>query len=301
MQIKKATRKKTKIKILISGVSGSGKTYSSLLLAHGLCGDWSKIVVIDTEKESASLYSHLGEYNILPLEPPFSPERYIEAITEAEKFGAEAVIIDSISHEWDGEGGVLDTANKMSGNSFTNWNKLTPRHNRFIEKILQSNCHVIATSRAKSDYILQDNEQGKKVPEKVGMKSITREGIEYEFTLCFEIDIHNRVMSTKDRTSLFKNKDSFVITEQTAKSIIEWCETGLMPEKTVDDLKLSIGFTDDHKNIVKPYIKDKETFVQMVKDLHDKMTINNSKWDSTELTIQVNEWLIKHNFIKQEG
>ena len=106
----------------------------------------------------------------------------------------EVIIIDSISHEWEGKGGILDIHGSMVGNSFTNWAKVTPRHNEFVQKILQSNSHIIATIRSKQDYVLSEK-NGKMVPEKVGLKGVTREGLDYEFTLVFDVDIKHQVNS----------------------------------------------------------------------------------------------------------
>jgi len=135
MELKKATRKQVKLRLGLSAVSGGGKTMSALLLAYGMTQDWSKIAVIDTENGSASLYSHLGEFNTIDLIAPFSPERYIEAITACENAGMEVIILDSITHEWDGKGGVIDISNSMTGNSFTNWAKIKPRHDAFINAL----------------------------------------------------------------------------------------------------------------------------------------------------------------------
>lgn len=183
MQFQTASRKKAKIKLGLSAVSGGGKTYSALLIAFGITGDWSKIGVIDTENKSAELYSHLGNYQTLPLEAPYSPERYIEAIKAGEKAGFEVIIIDSITHEWDGKGGIIDISNSMSGNSFTNWAKLTPRHQAFIDTILQSPCHIITTVRRKQDYEMTKDSSGKLQVQKAGLKEVTREGYEYELTV----------------------------------------------------------------------------------------------------------------------
>lgn len=156
---------------------------------------------------------------------PFSPERYIEALQLCEKEDMEVIIIDSISHEWEGIGGILEQHSAMPGNSYINWNRLTPRHNSFVQHILQSPVHIIGTIRAKQEYVLSEK-NGKQVPEKVGMKGVTREGMDYEFTLVFEIDITNNAVATKDRTSLFKGKPSFIITPETGKTILNWCNTG---------------------------------------------------------------------------
>lgn len=232
MQLIKASRKNAKIKMALQAPSGAGKTYSSLLIAFGLCNDWSKIAVIDTENHSSELYSHLGKYNVLHVEEPFTPERYIEAIQLCEKGGMEVVIIDSITHEWMN---ILEAHSKMTGNSYTNWSKLTPRHNAFVNYILQSPIHIIGTIRSKQEYVLSEK-NGKQVPEKVGLKGVTRDGIDYEFTLVFEIDIKNNAIATKDRTSIFKGTPEFVITSKTGKKILDWCNDGDKEEDNSNDV-----------------------------------------------------------------
>jgi len=235
MKLQQAERKQAKIKMGIQAPSGAGKTYSALLLAYGLINDWSKIAVIDTENHSADLYAHLGNYQVLALDQPFSPERYLEAIEICEKAGMAVIIIDSISHEWEGIGGILDIHGAMIGNSFTNWAKITPRHNAFVQKLLQSPCHIIATIRSKQDYVLSEK-NGKMVPEKIGLKGVTREGLDYEFTLVFELDLKHQATATKDRTQLFMDKPSFVISASTGLSILNWCQSG----KTLADVKVDI-------------------------------------------------------------
>jgi hypothetical protein len=222
MQLLKAQREQALIKLAIQGPSGSGKTYSSLLLAYGLVGNWNHIVVIDTENNSSHLYSHLGNYNVLSLSEPFSPERYIDAIEICEKAGMRAIIIDSISQEWEGSGGIIETHGNMAGNSFTNWNKVTPRHNAFVQKMLQSQCHIVATIRTKQDYVLTEK-NGKMVPEKVGLKGVTRDGMDYEFTLVLDLDIKHQATASKDRTGQFTNPLPFLITEQIGNKIKMWC------------------------------------------------------------------------------
>lgn len=227
-QLRKATRTKAKIKLGLSAVSGGGKTMSAILIAKGLCGgDLSKVALIDTENGSGDLYAHLGEYNVLPLEAPYTPERYIEAIIACENAGVDVIIIDSITHEWDGKGGILEISNSMAGNSYTNWAKLTPRHQSFIDKILQSKCHIITTVRRKQDYEMTTNSAGKLVPQKVGLKEVTREGFEYELTLNLELDTKHNATASKDRTGLFMGNPEFIPSEQTGKLILDWCESGI--------------------------------------------------------------------------
>ncbi len=238
MQLRKSERKQAKIKMAIQGPSGSGKTYSSLLLAYGLCNDWSKIAVIDTENHSSDLYAHLGQFNVLSLDAPFTPERYIEAIRICVNQGISVIIIDSISHEWEGTGGILEQLGNMAGNSFTNWSKLTPRHNAFTQEILQSPVHIIATIRSKQDYVLADK-NGKMVPEKVGLKAVTRDGMDYEFTLVFDLDIKNSAIASKDRTGLFFGKPEQKLSSTTGKIILDWCMAGT--NESVDEVSARIG------------------------------------------------------------
>lgn len=226
MELLKAQRKQAVIKMGLQGPSGSGKTYSALLLAYGLVKDWDKVVVIDSENHSADLYAHLGEYSVVSIRPPFSPEKYIEAITLCEAAGMEVIIIDSISHEWDGAGGIIDIHSGMMGNSFTNWSKVTPLHNSFVNKILQSPAHILATIRSKQDYILSER-NGKMVPEKIGLKGVTRDGMDYEFTIVLDLDLKHNATASKDRTGLFMDKPQFIITEITGERIKTWCHNGI--------------------------------------------------------------------------
>lgn len=224
MELRKSERKKAKIRIALQGSSGSGKTYSSLLLAKGLNqGDFSKIAIIDTEHGSSDLYSHLGEFNVVAMEGPYSPERYIEAIELCEKAGMEVIILDSISHCWDY---LLDIHGNMPGNSFTNWAKITPRQNSFINKILNSTAHIIATMRVKQDYVL-NQKNGKMVPEKVGLKAIQRNDLDYEFTIVFDIDHAHNAKASKDRTGLFVGMHEFKIGPTTGRRIRNWCNNSV--------------------------------------------------------------------------
>jgi len=218
-QLKQSERKQAKIKMALKGASGTGKSMSALLLAKGLCnGNLAKVAVIDSEK-SIELYSHLGNFNVLNLSQPFSPERYCQAIEICEKAGMEVIIIDSISHCWHY---LLMLHGAMAGNSFQNWNRITPLHNAFVQKILQSNCHIICTMRSKQDYLIQ-TQNGKTTIEKIGLKAIQRSEIEYEFTTVLDLNMTHHAKATKDRTNLFTDKAEFVITENTGKYILDWC------------------------------------------------------------------------------
>lgn len=215
----------------MSGPSGSGKTYSALILAKSIASSMDKVAIIDTENGSADLYSHLGEFNVLPLQAPYTPERYIEAIKECDTAGMEVLIIDSTSHEWDGKGGCLEindliAKTRFKGNTWAAWSETTPRHQKFIEAITTSRMHIITTARAKTDMIQTDDKKIKKV----GMKEIQREGFEYELTLNFTLDRDGHyATASKDRTGLFIDKDPFVIDESVGKELRAWSESGIEP------------------------------------------------------------------------
>jgi hypothetical protein len=225
IQIRKAERRKAKLRIGVSGPSGSGKTYSSLLLARGMTTAWNKVGLIDTENGSGELYSHLGDYNVITLTAPFTPESYIEAIQAFEKAGIEALVIDSVSHEWDGPGGCLEIVDKLGG-KYQDWGKVTPRHQAFVQTILMSPLHIITTTRRKQDYEMTKSGDGKVKVEKMGLKEVQRDGFEYELTLAFEVTTSHLARASKDRTGLFMDKPEFVISEATGQLLTKWNETG---------------------------------------------------------------------------
>jgi hypothetical protein len=229
MKIERAQKKKQKLKIALAGISGSGKTYSALTLAFSMC---EKVIVIDTECGSASLYSdHFPQYDVLELSAPYSPQRYIEAIKMAESAGYECIIIDSLSHEWNGPGGCLEMVNSISktgGNSYTAWGKVTPHHDALIAHMIASQSHIIVTMRAKTAYEITTNDKGKQAPVKVGMAPTQRDGVEYEFTIVFDIDQNHNFTCSKDRTSLFNNVDiPQPLNKEIGQKILEWLDSGV--------------------------------------------------------------------------
>ena len=162
----KARRKEVKLKLSIIGPSGSGKTYSSLMIAKGFGGT---IGLIDTERGSSELYSDLIDYDVAQLTPPYSPDKYIQAIKAGEKY--DLLIIDSLSHAWSGSGGILDMhsrAERAVRNSFAAWKEVTPHHNALVDTILSSPCHIITTMRTKVSWEV-NNEDGKTKVVKVGL------------------------------------------------------------------------------------------------------------------------------------
>lgn len=268
MIIRKAQRKQASIKMAIQGPAGCGKTYSSLLVAKGLCGDLERVCIIDTENGSSDLYDHLGLYYIIAISSPYSPEKYIQAIELAESKGMDVIIIDSLSHAWEY---LIDFHAGLAGNSFANWAKITPRHNALFTKILASKAHIIATLRVKQDYVLNDKGNGKLVPEKVGLKAIQRDGVDYEFTTVFDLDIRHFARCSKDRTGLFISQPEFIISESTGKLIRDWCKQG------VDEVISKIEGAKDLEELSQVYQQTKDRFPELLGQFTQRKNIINSK------------------------
>lgn len=227
MAFQKAKREQIWAKILLNSPSGGGKSYSALRLATGMarkCG--SRVAAIDTENGRIRYYANEFDFDDMQLAEPYSPEKYIEAIDEAVKAGYKVLVVDSISHEWNF---CLDLVNNMPGsNSYTKWKSVTPRHNAFMEKILQAPIHIIATVRGKDEYVLEDT-NGKKVPKKVGLGYTQRDGAEFNYTVTLNLDQStHRFSATKDNTHLFEDRYD-VLTEADGEAIYDWANSGEVP------------------------------------------------------------------------
>ena len=228
-EIHRATKRRAKLRLGMSGPAGSGKTYSALLIAGGLGG---RIGMIDTEHGSGDLYADLlpEGYDVLQLTPPYTPARYVEAIHALEDAGVQTIIVDSLTHAWTGEGGSLDRQGKIadkSGNSWQAWRQVTPEHNALVEALLQSKCHIIATMRAKTEYVQEKDERtGRQTVRKIGLAPIMRDGIEYEFTTFLELDLHHMAFAGKDRTRLFDGS-IFKPDMETGRQLLSWLDAGV--------------------------------------------------------------------------
>ncbi|SDS18199.1 signal recognition particle subunit FFH/SRP54 (srp54) [Polaribacter sp. KT25b] len=293
MQLQKAQRHQVKLRLGLSGASGFGKSYSALLLAYGITEDWTKIAVVDTENNSASLYSHLGDFNVVSLNQPYSPERYIEAIKLCEENQMDVIIIDSITHEWNGKGGCLQIHEQLGGR-FQDWAKLTPRHQAFIDAILQSNCHVITTVRKKMDYSMDRDSSGKTRVVKHGLKDITREGFSYELTVDFEIINENHMAkATKDRTGLFMDKPEILITKGVGRMLIDWCNQGV----SIADAKKEIAECTTVKGLRHLYQK----YLPLKKELHDTILNRKQEIESVKSMVVERKEIIHNNKISENG
>jgi len=226
---RKAEKRQVKLKLGITGPSGSGKTLGALSLAKNLWPD-AKVLVVDTENESASLYADNFTFDTIPLDPPFESSRYEECIDYAVNNGYDVLILDSVTHQWDGEGGMLRRKEELDrrpgANSWANWSLFTPEHTHFIESIKQAPIHIIATLRSKQDYVLEQNDKGKSKPVKMGMAPIQREGFDYEFTLVFDVQMDHKATVSKNRTGLFGDRVLNIADKKVAADIKTWLEDG---------------------------------------------------------------------------
>jgi len=239
---RKAQRRQAKLRLALAGPSGSGKTYSALLIAKGIGGP---VAMIDTERHSGELYSHLYSYDVSPIDGPFDPQAYIDRIKAAEEANYNVLIIDSLSHAWAGVGGILDIKDRIAkssknANDFTAWREATPKHNELVDTILKSSCHIIATLRTKTAYEVIQEESKKVKVTKLGLAFVQREGLDYEFTVVLDLSIDSHIAtSTKDRTGIFDGQ-YIIPTEETGKRLLEWLNSGVNPKgeliRQIEDL-----------------------------------------------------------------
>ena len=236
----KVTRNKAKLRMALTGVSGAGKTLGALYIAYGITGDWSKIALIDTEHERARFYANrsdlsTGEFLYASFKPPYSPDRYKAMVQEgAQAVGPDGVVIvDSFSHAWNNEGGVLDIkeqiASRAGKNSYTAWQEAGKEQNSLVNTILAVECHVIVTMRSKMDYALVENDRGRMEPRKMGLAPIQRDDTEYEFDVVLDIARNHIATASKDTT--FLDKFGEVITPQLGRSLADWLNNGVEPPK----------------------------------------------------------------------
>lgn len=282
LQLKKAQRSQAFLKLGMSAPSGGGKTLGALLIAYGLMKEkypelsdeerWDKIVIIDTENGSGELYSgtevagiRIKQYNAITLKAPFTAEKYTQALELSREAGMEVCIIDSSSHLWSGEGGLLEQqqiAAKRSGNSYTAWRDITPQHNKFVETMLQTPMHIIATMRSKQEYVQEkDSNTGKSTVRKLGLEPEQRKGMEYEFTTFFEIDVDHMAYGSKDRTSIFDNRQ-FKIEPKVGQTLMQWLMSG------VDTPSEVVASSNSHKtNPEEAKVDLKAEIIEICKEL----------------------------------
>ena len=268
-RIKKAKREAIYTKVLLGGCSGSGKTFSALRMAKGMSdeltkttGNEQRICFIDTENRRSCYYAKKFDFDILELDK-YSPDDYIDAIDDALEEGYKIIVIDTASLEWSY---LLDIHSKMPGNSFTNFAKITPKHEKFLDKILQSDAHFIVCCRSKEKYVLEE-QNGKMIPVKKGVELIQRDGIEYIMTVSLNIDMTTHTYNPmKDNTGLFELGGN-MITEKDGVNIIRWSNDGDLDEKysklekSKEEAKAKIALNEEEeaKKIAKENEKKQKT------------------------------------------
>jgi len=251
-EVVRARREQSKLLIGLTGSTGSGKTHSALVIAQGMVqtiqetmGDEYKgkgICVIDSEAYRSTYYADIElegsngplKFDIINISKPYSPERYIEAIQTAEEKGYDVIIVDSISHEWNGTGGILEIVNQLGkvmdkGGNFTVWAKVTPRHNAFVESLTSSHAHIITTMRTKPHWVVEKDSSGKHKPRKVGTEPQQREGLEYELTILLQLDDEHNATVGNDRTK--RLGEIFIPTHSVGRNLIEWQMSGTDPKE----------------------------------------------------------------------
>lgn len=317
----KAKREKSKARICLTGASGGGKTLSSLYLAYGMTEDWNKIAVIDSERGRALLYANrsdlgTGEFLHCDLEPPYTIDRYVEAMREAEKIVGEdgVIIIDSGSHAWKGEGGVLDYKEQISSqrgkNDFSAWNDATKVQNRFIDTIMDLNCSAIVTLRSKAEYVQEkDPETGKTSVRKLGLAPVQRDDFEYEFMLVMDCDkdTHNATI-IKDNTFLDAQGFYGKITPELGKKLKAWMNEGIEPTiytcehcgKKIKSYTFEDGTTMSAEEIV---AKSKETYGQQLcmDCVFEASEANSTEVESDEIEDSVEENLAESEPAEDES
>lgn len=228
-----AEREQLYAKIVLFAASGAGKTVSALKLAYGITGDWQKIGIADTENKRALAYvgtSHtgitIGKFKHAPMHAPYSTEKFEQAIDIAIDMGLEVLIIDSFSHEWEGLGGVTHAAEEAGG-EFWHWKGPKIAHRRLVDKIQQSKIHIIVTLRTKQEYavIPGGGKNGKNAIEKLGMKPVQSNDLDYEFLIAFHLNEDHEVNVTKDNTGLFKGEE-FQIEAKHGEMLRDWLVEG---------------------------------------------------------------------------
>jgi hypothetical protein len=231
----KAVKHDAKLRFAVCGPSGSGKTYTLLKLATELGGP---VALVDTERGSASKYADLFEFDVLEL-GTFDPVRLIEIIAQAAENGYRVLCIDSLSHFWMGKDGELDKVDRaarrmQTPNSFAAWKQVTPIHNALIDKILSAPLHVLVSMRSKTEWVIdRDDKTGKVVPRKIGLAPVMRDGIEYEFDVCGDMDHENMLDITKSRCPKLTSAAFLKPGKELADTLIEWLG-GVQPARTLD-------------------------------------------------------------------
>lgn len=238
MSFRPAVRQQLRLRMALEGPSGSGKTITALRIAQGL---GRRIAVIDTENRSASRYigEDFGEgpiqFDVVELDS-FEPKRLVNLLREAAEAGYDVVIVDSLSHFWMGEGGMLDAVDAASkrqsgGNSFAGWKAVKPAERELWDALIRCRTHLICTLRTKTEWVVEENDRGKKTPRKIGLKAEQREGLEYEFDVVGDVDLDHNLTCSKTRCSALDGRAFQRPGADVAKILRRWLDAGEAPQE----------------------------------------------------------------------
>lgn len=289
-KIEQAVRENVAVKVALMAPSGGGKTYSALRLATGMAdemeritGERPRILMGNTEGSRGRYYANEFQYDIVDLEPPYNPEKFVQFIQFAEREGRKILILDSTSHEWEGKGGCLEL-HAQAGGRYQDWAKVTPRHERFIEAISKSPMHIISTMRGKDKYEMEKDESGKTTISKLGLGAKQREGFEYEFTCTFLIDQKTSLATyQKDNTHIFENEPPVVLSEEHGRRLIRWAnsESG----KNIDMTKTQK--TEQPKDAPETNEEKTSTKATPKQKQEEEMSFNELKTKASEIGMQL--------------
>lgn len=245
MAFKQAQRKQARLRMAIDGPSGSGKTYTALAFAFALAERLTpgrRIAVIDTEHGSASKYAgEIMEQGDAPWDfdveelHTYSPTEYTGKIEEAGRLGVGVLVVDSLSHAWEGKDGALELKDRQGGNSWAAWKDITPMHRRMVEAILTSPCHVICTMRSKTEWVTEeevDSRTGKTktVPKRIGIAPVQRSGMEYEFDIYGSMDLSHILTVSKTRCRAIDGAVIVKPGKTFINRVADWLESGVVAE-----------------------------------------------------------------------
>lgn len=229
----KAVKEQVKGRVSITGPSGSGKTWTALLMATKLVGlEGGRIALLDTEGQSSKRYASDFDFDVIDLEGDFNPQHYIDMIKAAGEHGYTVLIIDSLSHAWNGSGGVLAIVDKsqMGKNKMSGWIKGRPAQQSLSDAIVQTPVHLICTMRSKTEWDMSKNEQGKISPQKIGLAPVQSSDMEYEFDIAFMLDQQHKMMVSKSRCAPLNDQgNEFTDVEYVTETIYAWLTDGIAP------------------------------------------------------------------------
>lgn len=228
----KAVKEQVKGRMSITGPSGSGKTWTALTMATKLVElEGGRIALLDTEGQSSLRYASDFDFDVIQMNGDYSPQRYIDMIRAAGEHGYTVLIIDSLTHAWNRQGGVLEIADKKAkgNNKWSGWAEARPAQNKLSDAIVNTPVHLICTMREKTEWVVE-TVNGKAKPVKVGTKAIQDADMVYEFDIAFKMDYLHKLLVDKSRcTPLNEQGDEFTDAERVVEIVHVWLTDGVQP------------------------------------------------------------------------